>query len=79
MNSKTDHCEWCGKRTSSIQISSGTNVCLCPKCCPDIDNPSSVPENAPYQWYFMDEQEKRDWKNGMNIEEIKEEHNWMNR
>ena len=74
----TDHCQWCGKKTSSIQISSGTNVYLCPKCCPDIDKHNSVPENAPPQWHFMNNAERKDWKNGMSIDEIREKHNWMN-
>lgn len=73
---RLDTCQWCGSGTSSIQINSGTDVGLCPECCPDIDHVSEVPDNAPPSWFHMDDDEREDWMNGMSMEEIMEEYNW---
>lgn len=73
---QTDTCDWCGRETNRIQINPGAGVSLCPNCCPEV-NPEEMPENAPPEWHFMDENEQRDWKNGMSMEDIREKHEWL--
>ena len=72
---ETDTCDWCGTGTSSLQIRTGQSFGLCPSCCPDVEE-EEVPENAPPCWYHMNEEERNDWHQGLDIEEIMERHNW---
>lgn len=79
MDKHTDTCDWCGKQTTKLQMKPGAKFGLCPEHCPDIDDPSSVPENAPTIWYNMDEDERSDWKNGLSLDKIMDKYNWMAR
>ena len=68
-----DTCDWCGTGTNRIQTN--TSVWLCPRCCPSVDA-DDVPENAPPSWHHMNEEERKDWKNGMSMEDIMDKHSW---
>lgn len=74
---KPDNCSWCGKPTNKLQMRPGNNFGLCPEHCPGIEEPDKVPEHAPAIWHSMSKEEREDWKCGMNMEEIREEHDWM--
>lgn len=70
-----DNCDWCGRETNSLQTQAG-GIGLCPSCCPDVAE-SDVPDDAPSSWHHMSHEERVDWLNGMSIEEIMEEYDWL--
>lgn len=70
----TDTCDWCSRQCNNIQTNGSTF--LCPSCCPSIEDSEDVPENAPPSWHHMDDDERQDWLDGLNMEEIIEKYKW---
>lgn len=77
-------CDWCHSSTTNIQIDPTSKVKLCPKCCPDTVMTEQVVDaylqrgGIPPQWHFMDSNEKEEYIQGADMDEIREEFDWAN-